>query len=242
VGIRAGVVFYAFLAAVLLVAAFFSRSRMGILSIVFSLIFMGLWGQIKTRGRGARQVTLFILGITAAYAIWIGAGPVLERYEAFKQADFLEREGRLLVWKAESEQIRDFPILGTGLGTFGLAYRRYQRAFTDYFVDHAHNDYLEFTSELGLVGALLLFLPIFYLFIKMLYVFVGEPSRYRRSVLLGCAGSIFAMLIHTAADFNLQIPANALVFALILGIGYKVVCVEPRRRSVTAEGCVVAGE
>jgi hypothetical protein len=34
------------------------------------------------------------------------------------------------------------------------------------------------------------------------------------------------MLIHSLTDFNLQIPANALIFAVVLGIGYKAVCVE----------------
>lgn len=239
---RAQLVVYVFLVAVLLMAVFFSRSRMGILSVVFSLLLMGLWGQIKARGRGWRQLTVFILGVAAAYAIWIGVGPVLERYEALEQAGHLDTEGRVLIWKADLNQIRDFPVLGTGLGTFDIAYRRYQRDLTDFFVDHAHSDYLEFTSDLGLVGALSLFLPIFYLLIKMLRAFVTEPSRYRRSVLLGCAGSIFAMLIHTAADFNLQIPANALVFALILGIGYKVACVEPRMKSLRAGEFVAAGE
>jgi hypothetical protein len=38
-------------------------------------------------------------------------------------------------------------------------------------------------------------------------------------------------LIHSAVDFNLEVPANALIFAVILGIGYKVSCLEPRRES-----------
>jgi len=62
----------------------------------------------------------------------------------------------------------------------------------------------------------------------MIFVLAGDRSRYRRSVLLGCIGSVVAMLTHTVADFNLQIPANALVFAVILGVGYKVACLEPK--------------
>jgi O-antigen ligase len=95
-------------------------------------------------------------------------------------------------------------------------------------VDHVHNDYLELASETGLPGAALLFLPILALFIKMVIAFLDDSRGYRRAVLLGCIGSTVALLVHSMTDFNLQIPANALIFSVILGIGYKAACVEPR--------------
>jgi hypothetical protein len=69
-------------------------------------------------------------------------------------------------------------------------------------------------------------LPILYLFFKMTISFLTDPRRYRPAVTLGCIGSTLGMLIHSATDFNLQIPANALIFAVVLGIGYKAACVE----------------
>jgi hypothetical protein len=35
---------------------------------------------------------------------------------------------------------------------------------------------------------------------------------------LGCVGGIVAILLHSLVDFNLYIPANALVFASLLGL------------------------
>jgi O-antigen ligase len=93
-------------------------------------------------------------------------------------------------------------------------------------VNHAHNDYLEFASDTGLLGVALLFLPILYLLAKMIISFLDDPRRYRRSITLGCIGSSLALLIHSMTDFNLQVPANALIFAVVLGIGYKATCVE----------------
>lgn len=55
----------------------------------------------------------------------------------------------------------------------------------------------------------------------MIVAFVRNPGRYRRATLLGCIGGILALLLPTVTDFNLQIPANALVFSTILGIGYR---------------------
>jgi hypothetical protein len=45
-------------------------------------------------------------------------------------------------------------------------------------------------------------------------------------VALGCIGSTTALLLHSITDFNLQIPSNALVFAVVLGIGYRVTCLD----------------
>jgi O-antigen ligase len=109
-----------------------------------------------------------------------------------------------------------------------VAFRRYQTSMLDNMVDHAHNDYLEFASETGLLGLAILFLPMLYLFGRMIAAFLNDPRRFRRAVLLGCIGSTLAILIHSLADFNLQIPANALVVAVILGTGYKAACVERR--------------
>jgi hypothetical protein len=87
---------------------------------------------------------------------------------------------------------------------------------------------LEFAADMGLLGMALLFLPIIYLFFKMLVSFLNDPRRYRPAVTLGCLGSTLGMLLHSVTDFNLQIPANALIFAVVLGMGYKAACIERR--------------
>lgn len=53
---------------------------------------------------------------------------------------------------------------------------------------------------------------------------VGDAHRRRRPWLWGCAGGLTAMLLHSltdfTTDFTLYIPANALVFALVLGLAW----------------------
>ena len=104
---------------------------------------------------------------------------------------------------------------------------------------HAHNDYLEVAAETGWAGAALLFVPIAVLFVRMVVSFLDDPRQYRRAVTLGCIGSILAMLVHSLIDFNLHIPANALIFACVLGIGYKASCLE-RREDRKGSGRFVA--
>jgi O-antigen ligase len=144
------------------------------------------------------------------------------------ESGYLQMEGRISIWKDTLHLVRDYPLTGAGLGTFGLAFRHYQTDLVNLYVDHAHNDYLEFAADTGLLGVALLFLPILYLFFKMIVSFLVDPRRYRPAVTLGCIGSTLGMLIHSATDFNLQIPANALIFAVVLGMGYKAACVERR--------------
>ena len=223
-----------FLVIIMLVGLLFSRSRSGILGALISLLFIALLAQLRVR-RKTWLLGLFVfLAVAVGYGLWIGLGPMLARFEmlGLGQKEF-DVATRLSFYKDALGIIRDYPWTGTGLGTFGVAFRHYQSDWVVYFVEHVHDDYVEFAAETGLLGAVLLFAPIVYLLVRMIIAFVTDSRRYRPSVLLGCVGSVLAILLHSATDFNLQIPANALILAVVLGIGYKAACVE--RKTEDAE-------
>jgi O-antigen ligase len=222
------VLFYIFLLVIMVVAVIFSRSRMGILVTIFTIIALALLAQLRVRRKIWMLGILLFVGCVVGYGLWIGLGPVLSRFEIVGEPGYLRIEGRFAIWRDVLHQIRSFPALGSGLGTFGVVYRGFQTTLVNLKVDHAHNDYLEFASDTGVVGAALLFLPIFYLLARMAVSFLDDPRSYRRAVTLGCIGSTIAILLHSVADFNLQIPGNALLFAVILGIGYRVACLDRR--------------
>ncbi len=229
-------IFGLFVLLIMVVAVILSRSRMGILSTIFTIVFVALLAQLKVRQKAWVYGIFLFLVIVVGYGLWIGLEPLLARFEQMRDARYLEEGGRLILWKDALPMIRESPLFGTGLGTFGVAFRRHQTVLVQFFVDHAHNDYLQFAVETGLVGAALLFLPILYLFGRMIRSFLDDPNRFRRAVTLGCIGSTLALLLHSLTDFNLQIPANALIFAVVLGIAYKAVYVEREK-----EGRVDAG-
>jgi len=113
---------------------------------------------------------------------------------------------------------RDHPLLGAGLGDFETAYPRYQSYPTDTWVDHAHNDYVEAGAETGLVGALII-LSAIALFLRLAFRDWQNPFRshagwIRLGAAIGCCG----LLVHSLADFNFHVPANALWFAVLAGI------------------------
>ncbi len=219
-------VFYSFLLIVMTVAVIFSRSRMGILAALFSVVLVTGLAQIKVRRKAWLLGLVIFFACAVAYGLWIGLGPVLARFESVSDPSYLRLEGRVSIWKDTLQVIRDYPLFGTGLGTFRLAYRHYQTGLVSMSVEHAHNDYLQSAAELGIPGAVLLFLPIFYLLAKMVSSFLDDPRNYRRSVTLGCIGATVALLLHSFTDFNLQLPANAMIFAVVLGLGYRAACLE----------------
>ena len=81
----------------------------------------------------------------------------------------------------------------------------------------AHNDYLHFTSETGL-----LLIPIIIWMIIALYRKgfrkLKNPSRLVRGITLGTLSGITAILVHSVSDFNLHIPANALLFIVLAAL------------------------
>lgn len=113
--------------------------------------------------------------------------------------------------------LRDHPWLGTGLGTFETVYAPYRSFASDLDWDHAHNDYAQALVETGLVGGALILLAVG-TFFSLASDHLGERLRYhqgwiRLGATIGCCG----LLIHSFADFNLHIPANAAWFAAAAG-------------------------
>lgn len=220
---------YSFLLIVSVVAVIFSGSRTGTLGTLCALVVIALLAQFKTRQKTWLLGLLSFVVIAVAYGFWIGLNPILTRFQMFEGGSkYFEREGRLPTWKATYEIVQHHPITGTGLGTFRYAFTHVQNYYLTLYYTHAHSDYLELLSETGWLGAALLFIPILVLLILMIRAFLTDSRRYRPSVTLGCIGATLALLIHSVADFNLHIPANALVFAVMLGIGYKAAWIERR--------------
>jgi O-antigen ligase len=114
--------------------------------------------------------------------------------------------------------LQKHPLTGIGAGAFESSFQRYPGADIRLHFDHAHNDYLQFAIEFGLIGLLPLAL---FTLISLYHAFRAlwrHESWYRSGVGFGAAMGITALLIHSATDFNLQIPANAATFVVLCAI------------------------
>jgi O-antigen ligase len=78
----------------------------------------------------------------------------------------------------------------------------------------AHNDYLQALADGGLIGGAL---ALWFIAATVISVWRGLRSRdlVEAGVALGCGAACLGLFVHSAFDFNLQIPANALPFLLL---------------------------
>jgi len=158
-------------------------------------------------------VTTLAVGLTVLVSI--PASKRLNTLTTQKLADNLT--GRIMCWKGTMALIQDNLLTGTGPGTFRAAYPKYQVPGGLFLRRFAHNDYLQFTADTGI-----LFIPVMVWLLVLFYstVFRNLKSRSRqnRAFSLGAGASVFAILIHSTTDFNLHIPANIICFILIAAL------------------------
>jgi O-antigen ligase len=208
---------------VLCAALIFSRSRMGILAAAASiLVIFALVAISRFHGRVGSLLAASFIILSVCLALWIGPGPIVSRFQTVGEEYSLGGLSRVSIWRDALPLIKRHPLLGTGLGTFPIAYTSGQTAFLSQFVNHAHNDYLEIAADLGIPATLILFVSILFILGRVIRSFLSAERDFERAVALGCVGSIVAILLHSFADFNLYIPANALLFSAILGLAVSV--------------------
>ena len=196
----------------------FSRSRMGLVATAAGAVLVAIIAFLQTRRRSTLVIAFLALTIPLGYSFWIGLDPVVERFQELNQESGSEGD-RLPIWSDTVALIRDYPLVGTGLGTYHWASLHYQSHMLDIYYDHAHNDYLEFAADIGIPTALLLFGGLWILAVSVARKAPVLERTKDRILAAGCAGAMAALLTHSIADFDLQIPANAYIFAWIAGTG-----------------------
>jgi len=130
----------------------------------------------------------------------------------FAQAD-VHALNRLAYYRTTWEAIWDRPLQGTGYGTYADAFRAYNHPGTGtYFLDKAHNTYLQVIMELGWPAAAALY--------SGLTLLVFSCLQGRSAVLTAVLASCSVLVaVHSLVDFSLEMPANAATYALLLGVG-----------------------
>jgi len=198
-------------------AVIFSKSRSGlsILLITF-LIFFGLatiyLGIFPRQAKWAKTSLKMAFLIILPISFYFGIDATLERFSL----DNISHEERPFYWAHSINLFSEFPLMGTGLGTFGALAPTLERESMPRAIVHAHNDYLEYLSELGIVGFLLLFGGIFFAAVISFVTWSKRNHPEVKGLALGGIISLICILLHSLTDFNLQIPANTVLFSVLL--------------------------
>ncbi len=203
----------------LITAIILSLSRGAVLSIclAFMVFFFLLAVSIKQKLK-ASHILAFIIVVLISIS-WFGWESSFERFGELENKQGEIYESRLDFWKDSVNIAKDFPITGTGFGSFSNIYPRYRTFSTRYtLLTHAHNDYIELLVEGGLIGAFLVIWFLFELFFRSARVYMRRKDLYSKYLFLGCATGLLSILFHSFTDFNLHIGANGLFFFFLSGV------------------------
>jgi O-antigen ligase len=219
-----------------------SRSRGGLIALIGGLAALGaLWvAALRLRG-GDRRSTMAVVAGALALVIGFGWAAIpreTRRHLASAFAGPLDGSGayRVDVAAATLRAFADRPLTGWGLGAYEDAVPAYKRAHGDVRTRHAESDALELLAEGGL-AALALAVWLMVAVLRGLRDRVTTSrDRYRNALAIAAAGGASTLLVHSFLDFNMRLPANALVFAALAGLA-----ASPRTAGRTLGGPRLAG-
>lgn len=196
-----------------------SNSRGGWLASGVSLL---VFFAVLARKRAYRIPALVLLVVLIAVGIgfFLHTQRTQERFQRmFVPGQSDDSLARLWLWKPAWQIWQDNFWWGAGPGHFDARFRQYRPPPFQLSGQRVHNDYLNTLADWGLIGALLvaaawvlLYLGVFrtWKFVQHSNDLATKPSN-RSAFVLGAAIGLFAILLHSWVDFNMQIPANAIL-------------------------------
>ena len=219
---------------ILVIALTTTHSRMGNTAFFSSLLVAGGLGIALSR-HATRNTVLLLASLVAIdlfiVGSWFGMEKLAQRLEQTTARDVQVREEPAAY---TMPMIRDYGMLGSGPGTFYVAFPRYRPPVVANYFDYTHNDYAQFAAESGIAGFLVIGAFVLAALGAALVAQWRRRDPLMRGMSFACVMGVTALLIHSWVDFNLQIPANAVLFMLLLALGWISLFLDRREAEVDA--------
>ena len=203
-----------------------SRGGMVAAGIACTVSLAGLWrsGKVRTSLAGI----MLALGVSAIGGLIVfGQDRVEDRVSqlASGNADKLDQlNARRLIWKADLAAIKQFPIVGTGVGSHRYIYPMYMEELADFdgvSFTHAESSYIHLGLETGLAGLVLLILGLLFVCGRFIRKLIRVDDAARTAAVSAVVAGLLAGMIHAAADFIWYVPAIVVVTILLVVIGLR---------------------
>ena len=208
-------VFLALSAMTMTVALATTKSRSGLIGLLAIMIAIGGFAVTRLKGRWARVAIPSVLGLVVVLAVSrTGVDAFAKRF-----AESGGLSDRVHIWSDAWSVFRAFPLVGTGLNTYGTAMLLYQRFDLTQHYDAAHNDYAQLLAEGGYLVAVPAALTVLALAWSIWRARRNDrPDGTVYWIRQGAIIGLVAIAAQEICDFSLQIPANACLFAVVCGI------------------------
>ena len=191
-----------------------TASRSGIAAYLIVLAIASVVAMLKT-SRPLRAVTVVAGGVVVVAAIFVRAGSdvIVTRFARASR----DLAGRQRTWGDALRIFQDFPVFGTGANTYGEATLFYEPPGLEVHYVQAHNDYLQILAESGVIGVVASLL-IALLIASAAWKRFSTASPTSRMVRAGAMAALCGVALQEVFDFSLQMPANAILAVVALGI------------------------
>jgi O-antigen ligase len=203
-------------------AVVLSGSRGGALSLAAGMVTFAL---LLTAQRGGRRAVIGLLVamlVVGASVLALEQGDVLERYKAVLSPHQIHQEDaaahRVAAWADTFTLFRQNWLIGSGLDTFVTLFPAVRTFSTDLIWTHAHNDYLQFLAETGIIGGALGVWLLFAGGVEASENLKRTSGTATGAILAGLAAGCVGFLAHGWLDFNFHIPANAANFVVLAAV------------------------
>jgi len=198
-------------------ALFLAASRGGIVSFAVEVGVLILWLILRrTVGKhllsGGAVLLLAFLMVS-----WLGVQQLVARFSSLQSLEVTggkRASMRIDTWRI----FLDHPWAGTGLGTLQTVFPPYETLYDGKIVNHSHNDYLEGLAETGIAGGVCCVWFLVVLFFDSLRRLTQPNGAFASTIQLSGLVACLGFLTHALFDFNLHIPANALLFFLLANL------------------------
>lgn len=183
------------------------------------------------RGRSVLVAAVTVAGVALATAGMIhltGAGSLLDRFGTLGREPFADY--RWAVWERTVRMLGEAPVVGVGLGAYQDAFPQYRPPGiqSDKLIDYAHNDYLQLGGETGFPGLVVLAWALAALVGFTVRRFATRHDPVVRGITAGALAGLAAVAVHSALDFGLRMPANALMAVVVVALLPNVVALRTR--------------
>jgi O-antigen ligase len=139
----------------------------------------------------------------------------------------VEQDTRFQLWESTVQMWRDHFWWGVGPAHFDHRFREYRPEEIQKRPDRAHNEFLNLVADWGVAGSVIVFAALACAFTGVFRCWkhvrrsesaldAGQSNRF--AFFFGSFFGLLAVLIHSAVDFNMQIPANAILVFVLVGL------------------------
>ena len=202
--------------AVIVCADFLSLSRGGMLALSVAVFACVVYKSITLSGRSISAGLLVMLVLAFGLINWLGWSLVEARLGTLISKDALSN--RIPMWWDGVLAFKDFPIFGTGYGTFEYVEPLHRTFADDYvmFFDHAHNDYLEAAVEGGVFRLCAALCAIGFVYVAGIRALRKLGGQRGADLVLGALFGFTTIFVHSFGEFGLFTPAITVLAAIVV--------------------------